>query len=579
MKLYIDGVLIPPSEYGGNVASVDITDNESNDEKSIVITEEYTLTGNAYEMVKAAIIDDTNGKNEFLSVKIYEDKCCDTDVLLFEGIIRGDSVNWCFGECSCKVNFFEHTDETKKIDCIKTTLIWDNWNNFQSQAHPRIVYCVEMRPSILQQAILIYAVYLNILLLPFQGMLAVLNLIVSIILAIITAVNSLLPGTPIPTNGLEEFQDNGAFSQLSDLLANLNENVVGCGRKHPSPLVRDYIENACGKCGLTFQSSIFNDVGSDYYDTVYMFAPVEKGTRDESVLWIDQNKPIITLEGLLEQLKIPFSGDWDVQGTVLRFEREDFFWSGATFVNYSVLETEELIQGKLCLSWRDEQRNAYARFEYSKDPVDLCGNEAQKRFCDLVEWNIPFSELQKGVQETILPFGMPRFRDDGIDKDVLSDFSGWLAFGIGDVIQNHERVLIMNNGTCFQPKLLIWDGDVNFGRVKTYDISGFTLPDANFSPANNYNFPYQFNEHGIEPNTAYTSNLANSALYQRFQAWKNPKLIPDRGLEFTFSFKYHCDTLSLVSTAKFVSLPMGTGRIKKVVVNLDTKTITVSGKV
>jgi len=211
--------------------------------------------------------------------------------------------------------------------------------------------------------------------------------------------------------------------------------------------------------------------------------------------------------------------------------------------------------------------------------VDWCGNEAELRFNDIVDWNVPYSDLQKGVQDNALPFGTARFRDDGIDHDVLSDFDGWLAFGIGDVIQNHEGVLIMNNGTCFQPKLLIWDGDIDFGRVVKYDIAGFLLPDANDSPAFNYNFPYQFNEFGIEPNTAYPSDYPNSAIYQRFHAWKNPKLIQDNGLEFTFSFKYSCETLTLGITADFVQLPMGVGRIKKLVVNLDTKTITVSGRV
>lgn len=577
MKLYINGVLINPENYSGS-ASIDITDSETNDEKEKVVSEEYELTGTAYEMVKAAIIDNPNGKNEFLSVKIYEDKCCSTDILLFEGIIRGDSVNWCYGECSVKVNFFEHTEETKQIDCIKSTLIWDNWNNFQSENHPRMVYCVEMRPSFMQDVILIFGVIFNLLIPIFVVVLAAINVIVSIVLAIINAIN-LIPGVNVSSSELEEVQESTDMDSIGDLINTLNQNIVGCGRKHPSPLVRNYIINACGKCGLTFQSSIFNDVNSDYYNTVYFYAPVEKGTRDDATLWIEQNKPIVTLEGLLAQLKVPFSGDWDVLNGVLIFEREDFFWSGAPFANYTDLETNELLERKLCLSWRDDSRPAYARFEYTKDPVDWCGNEAEERFNDIVDWNVPFSELQKGVEENILPFGMPRFRDDGIDRDVLSSYDGWIAFGIGDTIQNHERVLIMNNGTCFQPKLLIWDGDVDFGRVLTYDITDFELPDANESPANNYNFPYQFNEFGILPNTAYPSNLANSAIYQRFHAWKNPKLIPDNGLEFTFSFKYKCDTLSLVSTAKFVTLPMGTGRIKKVNVNLEAKTITVSGKV
>jgi len=572
MKLFINNILIPNTEYT-NSATIDVTDNTESAEKTRVVSTEYKLTGMAYEIIRDNLIEVEGGNQLFLPVRIFEDECCDEDILLFEGIVRGDTVDWCYGECSCTVQFVEHTEETQLLDCVKSTLIFDNHNGFQEQQHPRMVYCVELRPSFMQDVILIFGVLFNIVFILLTPVIAIISVLVSVINVIIDVLNT-IPGVSINNIDFDGDNNTNTLQEYNNLVGSINELIVGCGRKHPSPLVRDYITNVCDKCGLSFQSSILNDSSSEYYNSVYFFAPVEKGTRDEDVLWIDQNKPILTLEGLLEQLKPVFSADWEIQGTTLVFEREDFFHTGDIFVNYETLLANAQVNEKLCLSWRDEEKPAYARFDYTEDPVDWVGNEAKARYSDIVEWNNPFSEIQKGVSEHRFSFGMPRFRDDGIDRDVLADYDGWLAFGIGQTIIEHERVLIMNNGTCFQPKLLIWDGDTSFGRVVKYNISGYEIPEDE-----NYNFPYTLNEHNVTPVTAYPANQPNMALYGRFHAWKHPKLNHDNGLNFTFSFFYNCTSLQLAVDAQFVQLPMGIGRIEKTSIDLANKTITVQGKV
>jgi hypothetical protein len=66
--------------------------------------------------------------------------------------------------------------------------------------------------------------------------------------------------------------------------------------------------------------------------------------------------------------------------------------------------------------------------QYSGDAVDIVGNEANRRFSDIVEWNLPYSSLQSGHRDVILPFGTARFRDDGIDQDILGYFD-WVVIG------------------------------------------------------------------------------------------------------------------------------------------------------
>lgn len=564
MRLVINGVIIDPTEYNKQGTEVNISELGQDGLRKAVVQQNYTLSGDAYEIINTNIIQNPEGKNAYLPVQIYEDTCCDSPILLFEGIIRGDSVDWCYGKCECTVSLIEQTAETEKLNCLKSTLVFDNWNNFQSDDHPRLKYCVELRPEVVAYVILILGQILNIIF-------YVLYPIAFVILLIIEAVNALIDlfgGDPIDFDGNEQ---TNFMQEFLNWIDNLNQRIVACGRVHPSPFVRSYIQNACGKCNISWQSSIYKNSTSDYYNAMYMSAPVEKGTYDDDVKYIVKNAPYKTLTGFLDDLKLVHNADYDVIDGVLYFERKDYFYSGDIFVSYLSLDGVQRIKDTLCCRFRDEERPAYGRFEYSLDAMDVCGNEAAERYKEIVEWNQPYSPLQAGAKEVFLPFGTPRFRDDGIDPDILQGFQG--NGGFGGTILAHQGVMILSNHLAFQPKLLIWDGvDLTFARVKKYDIAGFDVP-AN----ENYNYPYLFTEFNSEPNTAYPSTQPGTALYPRFYSIDNPKLILDEGEEFTFSFYYDCESLSTAKTARFVQLPNGVGRIQSLTVNLDEKYITIQG--
>jgi hypothetical protein len=599
MKLLINGTVIDRSEYTdgeGLTISTIIVPVTGATEKTV--SQEFILSGTAYELVKAAIIDNPNGLNEFLSVKIYEDKCCENDILLFEGIIRGDDVSWCDGDCFCAVQFREHTEATRQMDCVRTTLIYDNHNTadpFTSQAHPKMVYCVEMRPEFLAHLIMIFGIILNLLLFLLIPTVAFISVIVSVIQdyiipivnAVISVVNFLSGGSlnPIPTNLLDTDGNDqtSTLQEYQNYIDILNQKLVGCGRKHPSPLVRSYVNNVCSKCGISFESSIFNETASDYYNTVYWNAPVNKGSLS-GVSWIDGNEPILTLDLFLDQLKLVFNAEWKIINGVLIFERHDFFNTGDVWVNFESLKTANMIvDNKICYDWREEQRPAFAKFAYSQDAIDIVGNEALifKHYKEIVEWNLPYSELQSGHIDPTFPFGAPRFRDDDIDQDVLTVYES-APFGIGDLISQTKGAMILPHGVAALPKLLIWNGeDVGNGKVENgystgvADVAGF-LGVSNFA---DYNWPLMLNEFLVGANTPYVTDTPHMALYGRFWAINNPKLIIDQGKSFTFQMYYNCESLSTSLNAQYVQLPIGIGRITQMEVNLDTKTIQVSGNV
>ncbi len=577
MKIVLDGVQLSNSDYTGAKGSiVEIKSSDTDGNKVTSVSQTYTLTGAAYNIVAASFIDNANGFSEYLDVKIFDDSCCAEDTLLFTGRLTSDNVNWCHGICSVDVIFTEYTTNTKQMDCLMSTLVYDNRNGFQGQSHPRMKYCIEMRPDLLQHIILIFGQILNLILLVITPIVAALSLLNGILQAIENVINA-IPGVNI--NITFDFDGNSSTSLLQEYQTwknNLNERIIGCARKHITPLVRSYIQNVCDICGVTFQSSILNSPSSDYYNTVLLNAPVAKGTLSDSTLWIDLNNPIYALDQFLDLLKPVFNAKWELKDGVLYFERKDFFNSGVAFVSYETLKNSGFTIGELCLEWRTETRPAYVSFKYAPDAVDVAGNEAAQRFNDIVEWNQPYSQLQSGSLEVQLGVGTPRFRDDGIDEDILGMYSNTL---MGPTINQNNGVLILEKHLCFNPKLLIWDGDTMNGRVKKYPVPG----DIGWNSNQNYNYPYMFNEYGIEPNTAYPSDLPSSALYQRFYSIDNPKLKIDLGKSFTFTFKYNCEMLSAALTnGNYVQLPLGeniVGEVLSITVNLDTKEITVQGNV
>lgn len=581
MKIIIDGITIPKEEITGlkgSVIDVQSVDEETGQIITKSISQEFTFTGAAYDQIAAVLITPANGSQNFLPVKIFEDSCCSTDVLLFEGIIDSTSVNWCYEQCEVTVQFVEHTEETKYMDCVRSTLVDDNWNGFKEASHPRIVYCVELRPDFLAHVVLILGIIANIILAVLTPIIAVISAIIQGLQAIEDAFDSI----GININIAPSFAEDSSLMNIwNDLVSDFNELVIGCGRKHPSPFTRSYIQNVCDKCGIQFVSSIYNNSNSDYYNSMYLSAPVEKGTRNENDTYIDENHPIKTLDLFLDDLKPVHNALWKIKNGILYFERHDFFNNGATWLNFETENSLGNIQGKLCMEWRTETKPSYINLAYSADSVDSVGTEALNIYNNIVEWNQPVSELQSGHTDVLLAFGTPRFRDDDIDEDILGKYS-WAPFGLGDQINAHQGVLILEKGIAFQPKLLIWDGiDINFARIKTY-----TLYNQLINPAppmqfvnKNYNAPYMFYSNNAAANTSYPSNYEDGSLYSRFYALDNPKLYTDSGKSFTFTVRYNCQTLQNAVTAEYVQLPYGVGRISRMQINLDTKEILVSGDV
>jgi hypothetical protein len=593
MKIELNGTLITGRIDG--TENFEVTISKKTDEGKIAksFSSELTFFDDGFQIIKAALIDDPNGFVNSVTIEVF-DECCSESV--FKGVIRGDSIDFCEPGCSVSANIIE---EDNGLNCVKSTMIWDDHEGFlTTRRHPSIRYCIETRPEFIQIILVFLAFIVQIvvfaILIPLIAVIFVIFGIIFIICNIIDAIAALIPGVEGPdcTGGFAN--PINFINQIIDTFDNLADFLVGCGRYHPSPYVREYIKNVCEKCGLTFQSSILNNASSPYYNAALFAAEVRKGVRAPvpgPQTMIEANRPILTGANLLDEyLKPTFNAEWRVINGVLIFERKDYFQNLSTWINTDqLLQEGRLIDDAVCFSWIDKERFAFGRFEYRKDGQEYIGYEAADRYHDLVEWNSPPSPLQSGEKTVILPFGPARFRDDGVETDVLSFLADFLGGAIDAVFfgafSDWKEVLLMNQHTAQEYKLLILrDSTPNDNNLVKNNYSntftGGTLFGDFTDPGGDvFNGPIANNRRFNYPLWFYEGRDNN--LYSLFYFIEDPRLPGSQQFNFEFSFPFKCSEYQSFDFDKSVKIVRGgvllDGVVEEIKVNFKTRLISVQG--
>jgi len=587
----LNGVVVQGTING--VDSFEITYRE--DDEQGILTKSYstelTFYDDGYNILKTALIDDPNGFINEVVAEIY-DECCGN--LVLTGVIRGDSIDWCEPECwiTCQV-----VEKTPELNCIKSTLIADNSapDFFLNRPQKKVRYCVEMRPQFITEVLLVIYAILN---LAIYAVLLPLSLVVVIIQSIGAAICNIVCLIPFTDCSFGDCADGewtnpeGAFSEISGWMQDFQNRLIQCQWYHPTALVRDYIENVCRKCGLTFQSSILNDPASPYYNLLLFSALTQKGYKpaDTEPRLIVDNVPIETLDTLMQRhLKPLFNARYWIKDGVLIFERRDYFQNTDTWIDAdTMLNNGRILDNRICLSWIDEKKYAYGKYEYLKDGSDLLGNESAERYNTIVEWNDPPSEAQSEFMENIMQSGTSRFRDDKAGWEGTG-FGGIINLFLGNALANSRNLLLMSQHTAFNYKFLIWDefsGDENALIKRDYSTSftnGYLLgtvydnlgnveiayENQPLDPTKLFNYPMWFNEDN-------TNNL-----YTLFHYINNPRTPGNRLYEFKFSFQYDCDEFESIDFQKNIRLKIGSsikfGEIKELKVDFVRRIVDVSG--
>lgn len=505
------------------------------------------IEGEAYRFIRSWLVDNVAAPINTIDVQIEHVGCGTYD----DWVIKSKQITWCEGEiCEFSVNL-QQLDPA--YQCIQKTLISDNWQGmFQKQPtngkkHPRFTYCNEVKPNgmmvmlwWISSVLVTLFIILAIILTPIINTIMA---VIGVILSIIDAISWLFGGSP-------DFDDNFNFFDPFDAISSIGSFYVessGCGRLHPAPLIRDYIDNVCKKCGVRvdaitapifYAETINIQTGAErqdgakvrenpHYNACYLNAPVARGIRifnnlfsnDENTVdfYVEQNRPILALDMFLDELKTLYNAEWRLinVGTepTLYFWRKDWYELGSPILDFSSNGEDriKILQG-VCFSWLDKKQHAYMRGLYSQDASDTCGNEALGRMNDIISFgDVTNNPTYDGeLDKTSQYFSGTRFRLDGVSRDYIADAMQVVLNGsalnptIPAIMKNFivpamekyaDYALLMSGENCILPKVLIWDVGSGFEYAKAIRNKS-TFPDNGSSyplpePASYYN-PYGF---------------------------------------------------------------------------------------
>lgn len=519
----------------------------SNMEKAA--SDEITFTNKAYLFIKEWLIDSVSAPLNGVEVKVQVD-----GGILSGYIVKNDGISYCDDD-TCLIDLMlKQKDE--QYSCIQTTMIADNHSGMFSgdYQHPRFEYCNELRPTWLLTvlwSIMAIQYVLNIMILP------VIVIILSVVIAVLFIIDWI-------SKKLREQRKKLQASLAALMPGPFTRNYVdqmmklgGCERTHPAPLIRDYISNVCSKCGVNVTKKslpLFFDPASPYYNLTMLSAEVKKGLKiDDGRHFIPDNKPLLTLDMFLNDMKRVFNAKWYVKNNTLFFARKDFDEIPGFVYDFTGKDKSKIIDG-VCFTWNEEKKKSYARLGYTTDAFDNLSADAKNRFNDIVEFNRPVNPMLEGEDNrTVSTFAAARFRQDGVYYDYISEALEYMwivsvvTIGLAEILLNSLRkkfegykgAVIMQNDTLMLPKLIIWDGvNRKYARAKYSHIYGGAMPIPN--PAYNVNqLPYQqihtqdvpWDAHYKEYCKLYNYEMAfdgnfQGNLYDRFHQIDDPRLNP-----------------------------------------------------
>lgn len=426
-----------------------------------------SITGESYRLIKKWLIDDISAPFNQVEVKI-EDVGCG----FYEGyVIKSSDLTYCeSGFCQFDLNIKQRD---QGLECIKKTVINDNWQGWfpddgvplNGKKHPRFSYCNEVRPNgtlILQLSIFASTFATNIV------MTFLILITINPILFILNAIENILGqnwGIPGPLN-------------LGDMFAGAAASMLessGCGREHPSILIRDYISNVCDKCGIgydpitipiffgqtiTIETSDQNrgnngiiTTQNPHFWATYFYAPAKRGIRrfgnlslallspgftnqNTNQFWIPENAPNLALDQFLDQLKEHYNAEWRIRNGMLYFWRKDWFKDGAYLYDFSLngADRNKILEG-ICFETNEVKQPATCYGLYQTDGADsneAGGGNGNGQMNGIVSFvnnspNTLASALvdnnpsYEGTLDKTTGFGATKFRLDGASTDYLYD--------------------------------------------------------------------------------------------------------------------------------------------------------------
>jgi hypothetical protein len=520
------------------------------------ITATLSFTGDAYAYIKDWLLDHPAGTLNGVDVKITDTKAGD----YLGYVIKCSQISWCEdGICQYDITLQQ---QDVLLQCIQRTVISDNWQGWfqdipaNGKQHPRFSYCVEHRPNGLLTVIwfLLGIVYFFAILI--SPILLVLDLVIKVIDLIIGFVNSiaaLVSGGSLSSVNWNTIPTISPSDLLNDIVQ-MQVEVAGCGREHPAPLIRDYIQNVCMKCGvnvtpesaeiffaptitLTTSSQGYVTKTNPYYNACYMTPILQRGIRrfqginifsgptpNNTQFYLEGNAPLDALDQFLDKIKGVYNAEWRLANNTLYIKQKDWFKNQPGYVyDFSVggLDRDKIVHG-ICYTPGQVQYPAAAQGIYSDDMVDVCAREAETQMNNIVSFgNVDLNPNFSGTLNKTVQIGATKFRLDGASTDYIYDAAQILldiqimslaTFGVfltqmdkvlAWIRQYGDYALLMNSDICQLPKILIWDGDSYLNARALTNMAGYPGVSVYNTPQTNPKYPSQIFINGNEVSGLY----------------------------------------------------------------------------
>jgi len=362
---------------GTSGQSTDTSPGGSNYDKGISVA--LVFNDAAYQFIYDWLLGTPCGILNAVEVMIT-DELCKKRYRTFE--IKADNLSYAPYDAPCE--FEVKLREADPVwHCIHKTFIWDNWQDWfidgSSKQHPCFLTAVEPRPRLINSARMGLSIF----------------------------------GRTIPLISAIFNENDDAFRRIQGV-----DNFVD------APLIRDFITNVCGKCGIAVDT-MFHDPANPYYNAC-LYYPLSGSMHNSSTsavtspaLWYHfENRWNITLAELLDKLKGIFQAEWYVTpGNTLVFQPK------GDFVALAVAPIIDLTDPAVATKWdkyslrytfNGEKQPAYGRYEYTIDASDLASQEAKPLYNDIVDYDGPTDNLMlEGNISRTYEFASTGFVRDG----------------------------------------------------------------------------------------------------------------------------------------------------------------------
>lgn len=385
----------------GNSTNSSTTQDGSNYDKGI--TSDLMFFDSAYQFIYDWLLSNECQILNSVEVKIIDLIAAGT-YRLFE--IKNDNIEYAPVDEPCQFHI-KLREQDNNWHCIHKTFIWDDWQGWFKQGlkdHPCFLTCIEPRPRLVQSARMALALSFH----------------------------------SNPDILVIDWITGHSFTQDIRKILNANRFV-------DAPLIRTYIENVAGKCGLSIDT-IF-DEGKEwenlclYYPQAgYMHESDSDDILSPSMTYHFDNRWLITIADLFDKLKVVFAAEWYVTpNNTIVFKHTKDLINLSPIYDFTLTGAEPIYD--LRYTFNGDKKPAYGRYQYQDDGSDLASQEMSTLYSDIVDYDGPANNpMLEGEKTKNFEFAPTGFIRDGRAKDYMEELiddgklGAWILIGILAVV-------------------------------------------------------------------------------------------------------------------------------------------------